>query len=342
MSKKLSALYICLLLLLISFSLFVWSAENYVQRHQDEPVEFGVSFSQKYARELGLNWQTAYLATLRELGVKNIRLMSYWDIHEPKNDAYDFSELDWMMAEAGRQKVNVSLAIGLRQPRWPECHQPAWTHQLKTNHLQEELLEYLRQVVSRYKSHAALGSWQLENEAANELFGVCPKFDRSFYLKEYNLVKDLDKHHDLATSASNQIGVPLNKPVGDKIGFSIYNHATPRVAGQSIYWSYWYVLPLWHSFRAHIAETLHPAETFVHELQAEPWGRQATNKLSGTEQLKLMNPQLLKENVQYARDAGFKEIYLWGAEWWYWRKIEANDPSMWSSAQEIFNPSDRY
>jgi len=29
-----------------------------------------------------------------------------------------------------------------------------------------------------------------------------------------------------------------------------------------------------------------------------------------------------------------RKIDLWGAEWWYWRKVKFNDPSLWNTAKE--------
>jgi len=41
--------------------------------------------------------------------------------------------------------------------------------------------------------------------------------------------------------------------------------------------------------------------------------------------------------VEFAKKVGFPEIYLWGAEWWYWLKITQNHPELWDTAKELFN-----
>ena len=84
-----------------------------------DPV-LGVSFSQKRATELGLDWKANYTALLDDMHVPTFRLMSYWDLHEPVRGQFDFSSLDWQISEAAKRGATVSLAIGLRQPRWPE------------------------------------------------------------------------------------------------------------------------------------------------------------------------------------------------------------------------------
>src|SRR5687768_8175275 len=87
----------------------------------------GVSFSQKRSEEMGVDWRKNYLALLDDMGIKAFRLMSYWDVHEPRSGKTNFRDLDWQIAEAKKRGATVSLAIGLRQPRWPECHQPKWS-----------------------------------------------------------------------------------------------------------------------------------------------------------------------------------------------------------------------
>ena len=49
-----------------------------------EDIEFGVTFSNKYATQLGLDWQDAYIKTLDDLNVKKLRLIAYWDETEPE------------------------------------------------------------------------------------------------------------------------------------------------------------------------------------------------------------------------------------------------------------------
>ena len=44
----------------------------------------------------------------------------------------------------------------------------------------------------------------------------------------------------------------------------------------------------------------------------------------------------MKETVEFANETGFDEIYLWGAEWWYFMK-EQGQPQYWDYARELFN-----
>ncbi len=305
---------------------------SFHRRHQDEPLTIGVSFSEKYAHELGINWQAGYTALLSDLRFKNLRLMSYWDLLEPKPGDYNFKNLDWQFAQARQYGAKITLAIGLRQPRWPECHWPSWVNQ--HGDWQQDLLAYLKTVVTHYKNSPVLVSYQLENESSNQLFGRCPKFDRDLYQTEYSLIASLDPGHSIITNVSNQIGLPLRGPVGGRDGISVYRKVYVKLFGISTYVSYWFMPPAWHSLRAAIIEKLHRTTTFVHELQAEPWGPQATVKLSPAEQAKSMNPDRLRDNLKFAMSAGFNDIYLWGGEWWYWR-LTHGDPTLWETARQL-------
>lgn len=307
---------------------------SFLVRHGDEPTQLGVSFSKTYAEELGINWQTAYEGVLKDLGFKKLRLMSYWDEHEKERDIYDFSSLDWQMDLAAQYGAKVSLAVGHRQPRWPECHTPNWAKQLETKQQNAKLLEYLETVSLRYRYHPALESYQLENEIFNRMFGECPDFDRDLLNQEYNLVKKIDPQHPVIINVSNQSGTPIRQPVGDEVGFSLYKKAYGQILGIGYYWSFRYVPSAWHTLRASIIELMHGNPTFVHELQTEPWGPVATKYMSIEEQNKSMDPEQLRNNIKFAENTGMSRIYIWGAEWWYWRLHNFNDPSLWNAVQE--------
>ncbi len=50
-----------------------------------------------------------------------------------------------------------------------------------------------------------------------------------------------------------------------------------------------------------------------------------------------MNAQRIQENITYAERVGAQDIYLWGAEWWYWRLTEFDDTDLWETVRdEVF------
>ena len=43
----------------------------------------------------------------------------------------------------------------------------------------------------------------------------------------------------------------------------------------------------------------------------------------------------MRQRIDFARDVGFSEVYLWGEEWWYWMKLHG-DPSYWDEGKKMF------
>ena len=296
--------------------------------------QLGVSFSEKRSKEMGLDWQANYLALLDDLKIRNYRLMSYWDLHEPVRGQYDFSTLDWQIEEAGKRGAKVSLAIGLRQPRWPECHQPEWANKLTGGDWKQAMYTYIETVVKRYENNPTVINWQLENEGVNEWFGECDKPDVQRLIEEYSLVDKLSAK-PIWMSLSDQHGLPFNAPIPDKFGYSVY-----RVVWSEKTWPYRgyliYPTPIWyHKLRAVAIKLITGRDIFIHELQLEPWGNKDTLQLSREEQDISMAPARIKDNLLFAREIGAKEIYTWGGEWWYWR-MQHGDPSIWETIREEF------
>lgn len=293
---------------------------------------YGVSFSIKQAQNLGVNWEENYLALLDDLGFKNLRLMSYWDLGEEVRGEYNFTDLDWQFEEANKRNAKISLSIGLRQPRWPECHQPNWVGELPNDEWKQALYTYMQAVVERYKNNPALESYQLENEALNRWFGVCQGQDRDRLIEEYNLVKQWDPNHKIVMSLSDEHGLALNEPIPDTYGFSVYQVVWLEKAFFSGYVTY--PTPIWyHRLRATVINLIQDKEIIIHELQMEPWGRVDTKYLSIEEQNKSMNVDQVATNFEFGRSIGLEEIYLWGGEWWYWREVNG-DASIWNAVKE--------
>ena len=51
------------------------------------------------------------------------------------------------------------------------------------------------------------------------------------------------------------------------------------------------------------------------------------------EQNKSMNAERLKDRFRYGEKTGLRAMDTWGVEWWYWRKVEAGDASLWNTAK---------
>jgi hypothetical protein len=293
---------------------------------------YGVSFSVKQARNLGVDWRNNYLALLDDLKFKHLRLMSYWDESEPTRGQFTFADLDWQFGEASKRGVKISLAIGLRQPRWPECHEPNWAYGLTGHSWKQALYAYTEVVVKRYKNNPALDSYQLENEGMNNWFGTCDAPDRQRLIEEYGLVKQWDSSHPIIMSLSDEHGLPIGQPVPDIYGFSVYRVVWNDKIPPAGYITY--PTPIWyHRLRAALITAYSGKPVMIHELQMEPWGSIDTKYLSIAEQDKSMSPELIKQSFMFARKIGLKDMYAWGGEWWYWRKVNG-DPNIWETVRQ--------
>lgn len=313
-------------------------AQWYIASQKNKPWQFGVTFVPSYARYLGLNADDTLNAILYDLGAKQIRLVSYWDSIQPtKNGGYNFSELDKEFQMVGAASAKVTLAVGLRQPRWPECHMPEWAMNEPKSEWYPQLKSFMQTVVNRYKGNPALISYQLENEYFLKVFGKCTDFSRERLEDEYNFVKAIDPAHTLIVSRSNNwVGLPVGQPRPDEFGISVYK----RVWDRSFTHRYIeYPYPAWYyAFYAGAGELLTGKNLMIHELQAEPWMPDGIAMVDSTtsEQYKSMSPQRFRDRFEYAKATGMHEIDFWGVEWWYWRKVHFNDPTIWNIAKQQF------
>lgn len=310
-------------------------AQWYIADHADEPTQLGATFIPQYAQYYGLDPKEVLHALIYDMGMRHYRFVSYWEEIEPTPGHYDFSQLDWQFQMAADTNSKVSLAIGLRQPRWPECHMPAWAAQESEEQWSAQLNQFISAVVNRYKDNPALQSYQLENEYFLKAFGECTNFSRDRLINEYNLVKQLDPNHKVIVARSNNaIGLPVGKPTPDEFGISVYK----RVWDKNITKRYVeYPFPAWYyAFLAGAGQILTGKDMIIHELQAEPWlptgYDMATAPLS--EQDKSMNAKRLDDRIKYGEATGMKTIDLWGAEWWYWRKVHFHDDSLWNVVKQ--------
>jgi hypothetical protein len=79
-----------------------------------------------------------------------------------------------------------------------------------------------------------------------------------------------------------------------------------------------------------------PAKWVVIELQAEPWTPIPYQNATKPERDRTMEINKFREILEFARLAGFREFYLWGAEWWYWEKETQGNAEMWEEAKKLF------
>jgi len=320
-----------LLVVLVAASL-VWFFN--VDFGKNQPPEWGLNFSQKYAAWLNNgDWQTVYTQILTDLKPEKMRLMAYWDVVEKKPGQFDFADLDWQIEQASQNKVQILLAIGYRVPRWPECHMPEWAQKMSTPEQQTLTLELLQAIVERYKNNPQIIAWQVENEPFfMQSFGLCPPVDKEFYKKEVAFVRSLDERPIYGTE-SGELSTWLGTAgTADYIGTSVY-----RVTWNKYFDYFTYPIPPgYYYLKTQLIKAVTPVKGIVvSEMQMEPW-------LPGTsvwdtpieEQLEVMGLEQFEKNIKYAQKIGLPPVYLWGAEWWFWLKQQGH-PEIWEAAREL-------
>jgi len=297
-------------------------------------ISWGVNFSQKHAENLGLDWKETYLALLNDLKVKKIKIASYWDLIEPEERVYNFEDLDWQVEKAEEKGTEILLVIGMKSPRWPECHIPFWAKELKEEEQKEKILILIREIVLRYKEKSFIFSWQVENEPFFP-FGECPWTDKNFLKKEVALVKSLDSSHPIIISESGEGSLWIQAAqTGDIVGITMYKKVWVKEIRQ--YFTYFFP-PISYYRKSKIVEKLFGKKVICVELQAEPWGPKLLYDCPIEEQLKTMNLEQFQKNIEFAQKTGFDTFYLWGAEWWYWLKEVHNQPEIWNKAKQLFD-----
>ncbi len=324
-------------ILLISISVFLvismllmirfW----WVQRSEQEVI--GTSFSQVQAERYGSDWTNNYVSLMDELGFRHLRVATYWDRIEAAPSQYDFSELDFMIAEAKKRNTKLTLVVGQKVIRVPECYYPAWLDKNNPEQVQQHVNKMIKVVAERYKDEPTIEAWQLENEFLLRSFGDCPKqnLTREALIGELNTLKSVDTSRPIILTQSDQVGFPILGPFGDIYGFSMY-----RFVWSPIGYSRYPQSGIYNWWKASMISWYANQKTKVHELQSEPWGKVGNEELDYGETLQTMNPRQLNQNLEYARQTQIKRIDLWGSEWWYAMRSKGH-PEMWETVKNLPN-----
>ncbi len=309
------------------------------QKETPKEVHYGASFNIVYANELGLDWKQTYNAILDDLKVRHLRLAAHWNIVEPREDEFNFTELDYQLSRAKEVKADVVLAVGRRLPRWPECHIPDWAKEQDWATQKNEIKDYLTKVVTRYKNNPAIVYWQVENEPYLNVFANehCGDLDEEFLQEEIALVKELDPTRPILVTDSGNLGT-WYKPYsnGDAFGTSVYVYFWNPTVGP-----FKTVMPAWlYRVKENLVQLFYSDKpTFLIELSAEPWLLHPVKEVPLETQLERMNLDKVKEIVAYAKDTRYEEQYLWGLEWWYWLKLQG-ETDVWDYGKTLFDQTE--
>lgn len=326
-----------ILFVIVLFFWFIWFFK--FAKHHPRNIDlvakkdyWGVTFSTKFTKEMGLDWRDVYSDMLEDLQVKNIRLPIYWDQIEKEEGSFDFAVYDEILNIGEEHDVNFIVNIGSRLPRWPECHMPDWLDENDKNERESKTLKMFKVVINRYKDRDNISSWQVENEPLLNTFGECPKGDENFLRREVAYVKALDDSRPIIISATGELSTWRKEvKIGDIFGTTMY-----RVVWNPWFGYFRYPYPEWYyTIKAGILG-LPKSSAIISELQAEPWVPHGTlANLSYEEWNKSFDPRQFEANAQYAINVDFKQAYFWGVEWWYFQKERGND-EYWNIARSLF------
>jgi len=341
MLKKIGTVFLYTLgTLLASVSIFIICINLPVPENKGD-IPLGVTFSARYATDIGLNWKDAYSAMLNDLNMKRIRLPVYWDLVEKTPGQYDFVDLDWQLQQAQAHGAKVILVMGKKVPRWPECYVPKWVSDnpetADPTLLKEKLLAFETVVISRYKTnHPEIADWQIENEPFLD-FGICGPVHVSLLDAELANARSLDRTHPIVVTDSGELSLWMQAASrADIFGTTMYREVYSAKVG---HWRY-PIGPNFFKFKKILISLFaHQNNAIVIELQGEPWVQGWTTAAPVADQLASMNAATLKDNIEFAKETNFSEIYVWGVEWWYWMKVQQNNPSLWNEAEALYNPS---
>lgn len=320
----------------IIFTALIVGVLWYISRQTADPnrkIEWGVTFSQTFAQKMNVDWKRVYLEILDDLKIKKLRLVAYWPEIEPKEDLWDFRDLDWQIEEAQKRDAKIILAVGRKLPRWPECHEPEWVRNQILKTKKQKLLGYIEKTVGRYKGNQAIVAWQVENEPFLN-FGECSALDEKLLDEEVALVRKNDNRPIIITDSGElSLWVKAAKRA-DIFGTTMYRYVENRWIGQIKY-------PIPSAFfraKERIVRLFAGQDKpfLVIELQGEPWQHKQIYEISTDEQIKNLPLENFKGIIEYAKESGFSEYYLWGAEWWYFLKQNGH-PEYWEYVKNSIN-----
>jgi hypothetical protein len=314
------------------FVIFLFSRGHIYSRDE---LSYGVTFSQSQTEKLGLEPEKLFAEILYDLGAKKLRLSAYWNEIESARGTYDFSHIDWQIDAAEQAGASVILAVGIRLPRWPECHYPDWAKGLAEKQIQESALEYIEATIVHYKDKNNIIAWQIENEPFLPYFGECPEPDSVFLDREIALARGLDSRPIIITDSGElSVWIPAARRA-DIFGTTMYRDTYSSKFNR---YAHYPSEPGFFRFKKNIAGLFaHPQDWIVIELAAEPWGPRPFQDLSPAERSRTMDFDKFKDMIEFSSRTGFKEFYLWGAEWWAWEREKRDNPALWNYAKELFN-----
>lgn len=309
----------------------------------------------------------ATLLTLLEHPYELIRLAALWNRMEPALNVFDPASLDWQVEAAERAGKQVIVAVGaVKNFGYPEFFIPR--HHLsaplpegklisEASHpaLLEAAVEFVAQVVDRYRGRESVMAWQVEHEGVDPL-GVehSWRLATGFVRREIAEVRRFDLQRPVLLNGFLPMSSPVAaqqswqtrdqgdslsvaEEVADIIGVDFYPcHALGAAGGWTAYMDS--REPAWPRRAKRLFKE--GRRVMITEGQAEPWEAVTTPPNPAGRAMASCPPERVIENynrcVVQARESGRPlESYLfWGAEYWLLRQ-QAGDESYLGAVERI-------
>lgn len=298
-------------------------------------TEYGMTWSKTYADYLGIDEHQGLRAALAEFHFSEVRIPAYWTELEPQQHQWTWAWLDTQLQIIKNSGAKAIVAVGVKQPRWPECWVPKWVSSLSGADRHRARMDYVRAVLARYADHTEVMAWQVENEA-DLSFGNCDEDPRATVKEEMDLVRAFEASRDRAvrrpifTTESGELSTWLGyvRHV-DGIGVSVYRTV------QAPWGLFHYpIFPWYYERHAWLLKPWMP-HVYVSEFQMEPWVNVGIVQAPIGEQQRVFSLDQMKNNFIYASRIHLPSVHFWGVEWWYWMKTQKGHPEYWDAAKEF-------
>lgn len=286
-------------------------------------VKFGITFSHPHTQYLGLHIGKSFRQAL-SLGFSHIRLGTYWNRIEVREGIYDFSEVKRLLEESEKAGQKIVMTVGVKAPRWPEFYWPKHHKSgiIFDQHAQEKTLSFICATVTELKGFSCITHWQVENEPFDPSGPDNISISMSFLERETLLVRSIDSRPILINLWGNDVvkrGYFQSAcNIADVVGLDLYyNQFVGKALGKSFYTG---PRQSDNQLGKLLSQTVKPV--WITELQAEPWEADQEAYLGQNPSSISINK--LRENIIRASSGPYREILLWGFEYWLYRAAKGD------------------
>ena len=265
MLKRFSIIFVLFIVLVGGLALFFLMNQRLGSSPDLTQPRYGITFSTVYTKQLGLNVKETYQALVEDLEVRAVRLPVYWSEIEKSQNQFDWQEFDDLVSYSEDHDVKLTLVVGTKVPRWPECYIPDWAEGLDPKEQQSQALQMITEVVNRYKGFSVIERWQVDNEPFFP-FGVCVPIKLAEFQERVDLVRSLDPARPIQVTVSGELASWENEGrAADILGISMY-----RLTWNDLFGYFMFPLtPEYYYARAQLAQRF-VDNVIVQALHAEP------------------------------------------------------------------------